>query len=95
MCIRDSNRHGHLAPTILVDRVAVGGLYIEKVTGHNAKYIYDEGIGPLALVRLRRTGDVIPIVDAVIGRADPAMPYGPDDIWTWTNDGLNVQIKDS
>lgn len=82
------NRHGHLEPTILVDSVVVCEQIVERVTGHNAKYIYDEGIGPLALVRIRRSGGVIPIVDAVLGRADAAMPCGT--AWAWTADGLNA-----
>lgn len=86
------NRHGYLEPTILVDRVAVAGQLVERVTGHNAKYIYDEGIGPLAEVRIRRSADVIPIVDAVLGRADAAMPSGS---WTWAPDGLNAISADN
>ncbi len=86
------NRHGFLEPTIVVDPVIMNNRTVERVTGHNAKYIYDEGIGPLALLRIRHATFTIAIVDAVLGRADPQMPATP---WTWAEDGLAARPTDN
>ena len=75
-------RLGILAPRIEIEPVMIGGAKIQYVTGHNAKYISDERIGPGAKVIIRRSGDVIPIVDFVeTAAAEPQMP--PKGTWTW------------
>jgi DNA ligase (NAD+) len=80
-------RLGILAPRIEIEPVAIGGAKIQFVTGHNAKYIQDEKLGPGAKVTIRRSGDVIPIVDFVEEGVEPQMP--PKGTWTW--DGVHAR----
>lgn len=80
-------RLGILAPRIEIEPVVIGGAKIQFVTGHNAKYINDEKIGPGAKVTIRRSGDVIPIIDFVETTVEPQMPSKG----TWTWDGVHAR----
>lgn len=80
-------RQGILAPRIEIEPVVIGGAKIQYVTGHNAKYIQDEKLGPGAKVTIRRSGDVIPIVDFVEEGVEPQLP--PKGTWTW--DGVHAR----
>lgn len=80
-------RLGILAPRIEIEPVVIGGAKIQFVTGHNAKYINDEKIGPGAKVTIRRSGDVIPIIDFVEATVEPQLP--PKGTWTW--DGVHAR----
>lgn len=71
------DRHGHLTPRLMLVPVVIKGKLISNVSGHNARFIIDEGIGVGATVRIRYESGTIPIVDEVIGRADPDMPAEP------------------
>jgi NAD-dependent DNA ligase len=80
-------RLGILAPRIEIEPVVIGGAKIQYVTGHNAKYINDEKLGPGAKVTIRRSGDVIPIIDFVETTVEPQMP--PKGTWAW--DGVHAR----
>ncbi len=80
-------RLGVLAPRIEIEPVVIGGAKITFVTGHNAKYINDEKLGPGAQVVIRRSGDVIPIIDFVEKTVEPQLP--PKGTWTW--DGVHAR----
>jgi DNA ligase (NAD+) len=83
-------RLGILAPRIEIVPVVIGGARIQFVTGHNAKYISDEKIGPGAKVIIRRSGDVIPIVDFVEASASSGHPQLPP-AGTWTWEGVHAK----
>ena len=59
---------------ILKTPVVVGGVKVTKITGHNARYIVDHGIGPGAIIKIIRSGDVIPKVVGVIKSTKPQLP---------------------
>ena len=85
-------RLGILAPRIEIEPVTIGGAKIQFVTGHNAKYIKDEKLGPGAKVTIRRSGDVIPIIDFVEKTVEPQLPVKG----TWNWDGVHARaIKES
>ncbi len=74
-------RLGVLSPRVEIEPVIIGGARITFVTGHNAKFIEANRIGPGAVVRIRRSGDVIPIIDTVLDGVDPQMPT--QGTWIW------------
>ena len=92
-------RLGILAPRIEIEPVEIGGTTITYVTGHNARFIETNRIGPGAVVRIRRSGDVIPIVDAVLDGVAPGLPE--DGTWVWqgvhiaraTNTNLSAELE--
>jgi NAD-dependent DNA ligase len=59
-------RAGVWTPRLRIEPVVIGGARIEWVTGHNAAWIRDRGLGVGAEVIVRRSGDVIPIIDSVM-----------------------------
>ncbi len=59
-------RAGVWTPRLRIEPVVIGGARIEWVTGHNASWIRDRGLGVGAEVIVRRSGDVIPIIDSVV-----------------------------
>jgi DNA ligase (NAD+) len=83
------SRNGVLVPRVIIEPVVIGGATISKVTGHNAKFICDEGIGPGAGVVIIRSGDVIPIIDSVTEPVEPVMP-ACDYVW----DSVHIKAVD-
>ena len=78
------SRQGVYIPRVSIEPVQIGGATIGFVTGHNAKFVVDNGIAPGARVTIRRSGDVIPIIEGVIERGSPHLPAGD-----W--DGVNIR----
>jgi DNA ligase (NAD+) len=73
---------GYLIPRIRFTPVQIGGATIEYCTGHNAKTIAAGNLGPQAVIRIRRSGDVIPTLDAIVS---PATTWSqpPPGTWEW------------
>jgi DNA ligase (NAD+) len=83
------SRQGVWIPRVEIEPVVIGGARIQFVTGHNARFIDDECIGPGARVIIRRSGDVIPIIDYVgCGCATGEMP--PENTWEWN--GVHAKL---
>ena len=79
---------GYLIPRIEIEPVVVGSANITYLTGHNAKTIKDKKIGPGAKIRIRRSGDVIPALDAVlIPAVEGSLPPG-EHVWDMTETHL-------
>ena len=68
------SKAGYLKPRIMIEPTDLAGVTITYATGFNAKFIKDNGIGPGAIVKLTRSGDVIPYVTGVIKSVEPQMP---------------------
>lgn len=76
------SRHGLLKPTVILTKaVRLAGANVSRATGHNARYIQENGIGPGATINIVRSGEVIPKIVGVITKAKtPQMPEGA---WEW------------
>lgn len=62
----NTSRTGKIIPVVVVKPVTLGGATIQRATGFHAKFIYDNEIGPGAIVKLVRSGDVIPYIEQVL-----------------------------
>ena len=60
------SKDGYLKPTVIVDPVEIGGTIIERATAHNAKFIIENKIGPNTVIKLVRSGDVIPYIQKIV-----------------------------
>ena len=77
---------------VQIDPVVLGGAKIEYATGFNGKFIEDNKIGLGSLVKLIRSGDVIPHIVAVIQAAEqPRMPTVP---YVWNDTHVDIMLKD-
>lgn len=63
------------------------GVMVDYATGHNAKYILDNNIGPGAKIKVIRSGDVIPYIDEVVYSTEAQMP---EEDYTWNETGVDI-----
>lgn len=92
----NASRHGYLKPTVLIKPVRLAGVTVSRATGFNAQFIRDKRIGPGAVVKITRSGDVIPhIMDVVTQAAKPSMPVGVKAVWKGTDLVLHDATADS
>ena len=85
------SQDGYLKPRVRIEPTSIGGVIVEYATGFNGAFIRDSGIGPDAVVRLIRSGDVIPyIVETIMPALAPKMP--DDSEYTWTPSGVDIVL---
>jgi len=89
--IWDVSQDGYLKPRIRIEPVNIAGVNIEYTTGFNGKFIEENGIGVGAVVRIIRSGDVIPYVREVILRAEKAKM--PDVPYVWTATHVDIVVE--
>jgi len=69
------SKWGLLKPVVYIKPIELSGITITKTSGFNGKFICDNNIGKNALIRIVRSGDVIPyIVEVIKGAKKPDMP---------------------
>ena len=88
----NASSHGYWKPRVNLKPTEMGGVTVSWATGFNAKYIESNNIGPGAVLRVTRAGDVIPIIMSVITAApEPQMPTD-EYPWHWSvnDDGVEV-----
>jgi DNA ligase (NAD+) len=89
------SKWGLIKPRIRIKPVSLSGVTITYTSGFNAKYIHENNIGPGTIIKLTRSGDVIPFIVEVVKSTFPQMPDIPYkwndtrvDIFTEENDNI-------
>jgi NAD-dependent DNA ligase len=85
------SKDGFAKPRVQIKPVELVGVTIQYVTGFNAKFIVDNGVGPGAKVRITRSGDVIPFLQEVVECTDPQLPPYPVE---WNATGVDLVVVD-
>lgn len=87
------SRTGRIVPLVVIDPVIINGVTITNVTGHNYGYIRDNKINVGSVIKITRSGEVIPYIMAVIKKAKVgALPNGQDgEDWYWETD-LDIKV---
>lgn len=75
------SKQGYLKPTLHITPVRLDGVTVSNVTGNNARFVKDMGIGIGAKVLVKRSGMVIPIIADVIEPVEFQMPDVPNIDW--------------
>lgn len=75
------SKQGYLKPTLHINPVKLDGVTVSNVTGNNARFVKDLGIGVGAKVLVKRSGMVIPIIADVITPVEFTMPNIPNIDW--------------
>jgi NAD-dependent DNA ligase len=88
------SRHGKIIPRIKIKPLKIGGIVIQKATAFNAKYVKDHNLGPMAILNIIRSGDVIPYIESVIKEA-PDGPSMPDVKYKWHPGGYDIYIDET
>lgn len=99
-----ASKYGVLKPVVHLEPIRVGGVTVKKASGFNAFFIENgckkgdvtskkKPIGPGALVKLTRSGDVIPYIMEVVKAAK--LPDMPDLDYDYTDTGVDIRLVDS
>lgn len=75
------SKQGYLKPILHVNPVKLDGVTISNITGNNARFVKDLGLGVNAKVLIKRSGMVIPIIYDVIEKVDFEIPNIPNIDW--------------
>lgn len=87
----NASKDGYLIPRITYEKVRLSQADLEHATGFNAKFIVDNKIGPGAIIKIIRSGDVIPYV---MGVNKPAKKISmPDEEYSWDKTHTNIILK--
>lgn len=83
------SKHGLIKPRLLLEPVMLSGVIVKYVTGFNAKYIKDNKIGKNSIIKITRSGDVIPHIIAIVKSTEPKFP---DMTYKWNKSGVDIVI---
>ena len=75
------SKQGYLKPVAHVNPIKLDGVTVSNVTLNNANWVRDLGLGVGAIVRIVRSGMVIPLITDVIKPVDFVMPDIPNIGW--------------
>ncbi len=87
----DISKDKILVPVIIIEPVKLGGVKIGKVTGFNAKFIKENKLGPGAIVKIVRSGDVIPYINTIVKSSRNWLE--PEINYEWTSSNVNIIAK--
>lgn len=86
----NESKDGYLKPRLILEPTKLSGVVIKHVTGFNAKYITENNIGPDTIIKLVRSGDVIPYILQVIKSTKAKMP---DIDYIWSDSEVDIITK--
>lgn len=84
---------GKMVPVIIYETITIDGVECNRVSGHNAKIIKDNGIGPGSEVIIVRANDTIPKLEGVISQMEPQFPSECDWEWRGQTDIYQVSVS--
>lgn len=90
------SKHGYVKPVIRIEPTDLMGVTVQKCTGFNMKFIVDNKIGEGAIIKITRSGDVIPFCLETVCPApnwsyDNAInPLNELNDWAWTESGVDA-----
>jgi NAD-dependent DNA ligase len=82
------SKQGYLKPILHINPVKLDGVTVSNVTGNNARFVKDMGLGIGAKVVVKRSGMVIPIIADVIQGVEFTMPNVPN--IDWNENGIEL-----
>ena len=89
--IWDPSMYGDLRPVVRIKPVVLSGkTTVTYCTAHNAKFIKDKKIGKGSIIKIIRSGDVIPKIMQVIKPS--AKPDMPDIEYEWNETGVQIMV---
>ncbi len=87
------SKDGYLKPRVRIEPIELGGVNVEYATGFNGSFIEENKIGVGAIIKIIRSGDVIPhIMEVVIPAVNAKMP---EEDYIWNKTRVDVMLKDA
>jgi DNA ligase (NAD+) len=84
----EETKWGKLKPRAEISPVNIGGVTIKYVTLYNASYVVNHGIVEGTIVRITRSGDVIPKIIEVVDKSGICVM--PDMKWKWDDNKVDI-----
>ena len=84
------SKHGLLKPVLHITPIKLDGVTVSNVTGNNAKFVKDMGLGIGAKVVVKRSGMVIPLIVEVLQTVDFVMPVVEGTDIDWNENGIEL-----
>ena len=81
---------GKLKPIVNIEPTMLCGTTNRKATGNNADFIVKNGIGPGAVVKMIKGGEIIPKIVEVLEKTEPQLP-NVDYVWNETHKEIILQ----
>ena len=89
-----ASKDGYLKPRVQIEPISLAGVVIEFATGFNAAFIMQNKIGIGAVIKLIRSGDVIPHIQGVSVPAEHAKMPDSDVDWDWNATHIDAVLID-
>ena len=89
--IWNPSKDGYLKPRVQILPIKLGGVKIEYATGFNGAFIQKNKIGIGSIIKIIRSGDVIPHILSVTVPAQSAKM--PDIPYKWNNTNIDIMIE--
>jgi DNA ligase (NAD+) len=86
------SKRGFLKPRVKIEPVELSGVEIRYATGFNGKFINDNKIGPGSIIKIVRSGDVIPYIIEVVKQSKEAL-LPPSGTYEWNSTGVEIVAK--
>lgn len=84
------SKDGKIVPTLIIKPIDFDGVTVSRVTAHNASYVYKNKIGKNTIIKITRSGEVIPyIFDVVKPSKQPDMP---DIEYKWNKTKVDILV---
>jgi NAD-dependent DNA ligase len=88
--IWEISKDKYIKPKIKINTVELLGSEITFATAFNAKYVVDNKIGPGSIIKLIKSGDVIPYIQEVLKESDSKKPKMPSIKYEWNETGVDI-----
>ncbi len=82
--------YGYLKPVIQVEPTKLSGVTITNATAHNAKFIFDNNIGKGSIIKIVRSGEVIPYVVSIV--KESKKPDMPNIEYEWNDTKVDIVV---
>jgi DNA ligase (NAD+) len=89
--VAQTSRSGRVNPVAEVEPTRLSGALIKRATAHHYNMVRQNGVGPGAIIRLSRSGEVIPKIEEVLIPVSPELPESCPSCGSpliWENDYL-------
>lgn len=72
--VAQTSRSGRVNPVAEVEPTRLSGALIKRASAHHYNMVRQKGVGPGAIIRLSRSGEVIPKIEEVLVPVSPQIP---------------------
>jgi NAD-dependent DNA ligase len=91
--IWEESKDRYLKPRIEIEPVELVGTTVTYATAFNAKYIVDNKIGKGSILKIVKSGDVIPYILEVLKPSSSGKPDLPDREYDWNESGVDLVLR--